>query len=196
GAEAAVLGHVHEHDLGPRLDFADVRAGIQLTQYIPGRAWTVADLNDRNGVTRLALMLQRLHGMSPVGAPFALCDRVARYAAGIGSSEAGALEAEIQVLLGRLATHDACLCHNDLVCTNVIEGDRLYLIDWEYAAVGDPFFDLATIVEHHSLADDVTQGLLHDYLGDVTHADRERLADWRQVYRHLLTLWRACVARP
>ena len=34
-------------------------------------------------------------------------------------------------------------CHNDLLAANFIQdGDRLWIVDWEYAGMGDPFFDL------------------------------------------------------
>ena len=46
------------------------------------------------------------------------------------------------------------LCHNDLVHSNIIDGDPVRLIDWEYSAVGDPYFDLAIVVRHHQLKAD------------------------------------------
>src|SRR4029078_10894211 len=34
-------------------------------------------------------------------------------------------------------------CHNDLLNANFIDdGARILIIDWEYAGMGDPFFDL------------------------------------------------------
>lgn len=40
---------------------------------------------------------------------------------------------------------DKCTCHNDLVAENFIKDcqGRMYLIDWEYAGMNDPMWDLA-----------------------------------------------------
>jgi len=199
-AEAVVLAHIYKEGsdaacFGPRLEFVDVEQGIQLTRYIPGRAWTQADLDDHEKLARLAQLLQRLHGAPIAGTPFVLRDRIARYAASVGSADASVLAAEAGEMLGRLEASGArhCLCHNDLVCANVIEGDRLYLVDWEYAAVGDPFFDLATVVQHHELSDEAAAAFLQAYLGRVRDADTRRLDLYRELYARLLVLWQSVV---
>jgi len=198
GAEAVVLAHIYKEDagddcFGPRLEFVDVEQGIQLTRYIPGRAWTAADLDDHDKLVRLARLLRRLHSASVAGKPFALRDRVAHYARSIGTAEASALAEEVGVLLEPSATTDTCLCHNDLVCANIIEGDRLYLVDWEYAGVGDPFFDLATVVQHHELSDEAATAFLRAYAGRVRDADLRRLDSYRELYARLLVLWQFVV---
>lgn len=45
------------------------------------------------------------------------------------------------------------LCHHDLHPLNLLfEGDgRLWLVDWEYAGLGDPAFDLASYASQHGL---------------------------------------------
>ena len=38
------------------------------------------------------------------------------------------------------------ICHNDPLCENFIKGsDRMYLVDWEYAGMNDPMWDLADL---------------------------------------------------
>lgn len=201
-AEAVVLAHIYKEDaagecFGPRLEFVDVGQGIQLTRYIPGRAWTAADLGDPGKQARLARLLRRLHAAPAAGKPFNLRDRIARYAESIGSAAASALAAEADEMLSRLEAPGMrhCLCHNDLVCANVIEGERLYLVDWEYAAVGDPFFDLATVVQHHELSDAAAAAFLRAYLGRVHDADTRRLDLYRELYARLLILWQSVVDR-
>ena len=39
------------------------------------------------------------------------------------------------------------LCHNDMLAANILDdGRRVWLVDWEYAGVGHPLFDLAGVV--------------------------------------------------
>jgi thiamine kinase-like enzyme len=45
-----------------------------------------------------------------------------------------------------------CPCHNDLLNANFIDdGVRLWIVDWEYAGMGDPFFDLGNFAVNHEL---------------------------------------------
>ena len=46
-------------------------------------------------------------------------------------------------------------CHNDLLAANFIRGgDRLWIVDWEYAGMGDPAFDLANFAVSNGLDED------------------------------------------
>jgi hypothetical protein len=44
------------------------------------------------------------------------------------------------------------IVHSDLHHGNVLTADRVYFIDWEYAQVGDPLFDLACIMGYYPRA--------------------------------------------
>jgi thiamine kinase-like enzyme len=55
-------------------------------------------------------------------------------------------------------------CHNDLLNANFIDdGGRLVLVDWEYAGMGDPFFDLGNFAVNHELTEESEQALLSAY---------------------------------
>ena len=44
-------------------------------------------------------------------------------------------------------------CHNDLLNANFIDdGKRIRIVDWEYAGMGDPFFDLGNFSINHELS--------------------------------------------
>ncbi|HVH30399.1 MAG TPA: phosphotransferase, partial [bacterium] len=67
-------------------------------------------------------------------------------------------------------------CHNDLLLGNFIDdGHLIRIVDWEYAAMGDPFFDLGNFAVHHGLADTQEAMLLEAYLGQATAPDVARL---------------------
>jgi thiamine kinase-like enzyme len=55
-------------------------------------------------------------------------------------------------------------CHNDLLNANFIaDGERLWIVDWEYAGMGDPFFDLGNFAVNHELDPDGEAALLRAY---------------------------------
>ncbi|MAF82768.1 MAG: choline/ethanolamine kinase family protein [Gammaproteobacteria bacterium] len=196
-AEAEVLAIVSRHGLGPELKYADLRRGIQVTRYIEGRVWTETDLQDEGRITRLAELLRQLHALDSDGQPLNLNAKVDNYARIIGTAEGRELAEETQQLLARLNEQSVsqCLCHNDANCTNLIDGQTLKLIDWEYAAIGDPMFDLAVIAEHHQFDQQQTDTLLNAYFSEVHEEHMQRLHGYRSLYLHLLVLWLASVEK-
>ena len=57
-------------------------------------------------------------------------------------------------------------CHNDTVPENMIDdGEQIVLIDWEYAGIGDPFFDLGMLARYHQLDEEQERALLDTYFG-------------------------------
>jgi len=58
-------------------------------------------------------------------------------------------------------------CHNDLLNANFIDdGTRIRIVDWEYAGMGDPYFDLGNFSINHDLDADQDAVLLSAYLGE------------------------------
>ncbi len=72
-------------------------------------------------------------------------------------------------------------CHDDLLNLNWLDEDvpgeigEIRLLDWEYAGMGDIFFDLANFSHHHRLNDDQVRLLLQEYFGEVTPKNFARL---------------------
>ena len=87
-----------------------------------------------------------------------------------------------------------CLCHNDLVVSNIINTPDTRFLDWEYACDNDPFFDLATVVAHHQLDDAQRDRLLDAYFDGDGARWRGQLARQAEVYDALLYLWQAARA--
>jgi thiamine kinase-like enzyme len=67
-------------------------------------------------------------------------------------------------------------CHNDLLNANFLDdGERLCIVDWEYAGMGDRFFDLANFSINHELDAGQSETLLAAYFGEARHDDLEAL---------------------
>ena len=96
--------------------------------------------------------------------------------------------------LGAETTRPA-LCHNDLVHSNIINHGPVYLIDWEYAAVGDVYFDLAVVVRHHQLSPALRKIFLQAYFENPEPAQFEKLAAFCSLYDYLAGLWYLAMAR-
>jgi thiamine kinase len=74
------------------------------------------------------------------------------------------------------------LCHNDLNPANIVTDrrGRPWLVDWEYAGLGDPAFDLASCISQHELAPAQCEAFLARYRAAGGLLDRNRfvLALW------------------
>jgi thiamine kinase-like enzyme len=67
-------------------------------------------------------------------------------------------------------------CHNDLLSDNFLRGDgHLWLVDYEYAGMGDLFFDLGNLSINNGLSEQAQETLLRLYFGDVHDGHRARL---------------------
>jgi thiamine kinase len=181
-AEGGFLGANHEREaqlqraaaqfgLAPPLIYADRAQGFMITKYIDGRAWEASDLARPEALRRLGARLCALHGIvAPAVAPFDLGALLRGYCARLTAAAAAPTERALLASLLQQSEATLALCagggrsativHNDLHHSNLIEADRLYLIDWEYAAVADPIFDLACVLAYYPQAQPHAQDLL------------------------------------
>ena len=233
-AEPGVLGAAWEAGLGPACLSMDSSRGLLLTAWLPGRAWSVADLQDTGNLRRAAALLRRLHATPLPGPVVDLGAAIERYAAaaGGGSADLAAVaRADLARAIGapvgapsgatlfpletrgldsrgkRVAPEGAptgtaalCFCHNDLTPGNFIDSPegQLHLIDWEYAGLCHPGFDLAGLAVGADLTGERLMVLLTAYRGrPPSLAEMDRHRAWEALCRSLGALWTAAlVAAP
>ncbi|WP_108820399.1 phosphotransferase [Pseudovibrio sp. Alg231-02] len=75
-----------------------------------------------------------------------------------------ALMAKAEKLERAVGKVQLVLCHNDLLPANILnENERLWLVDWEYAGLNSPLFDLGGLATNASLSEGLQQILLETY---------------------------------
>ena len=63
--------------------------------------------------------------------------------------------------------HEPVPCHNDLLAANFIwDGLRVRIVDWEYAGMGDRYFDLANFAVNNELPESARRALLGLYFAE------------------------------
>jgi thiamine kinase-like enzyme len=81
---------------------------------------------------------------------------------------------QIEQAIGQ--AHELRPCHNDLLASNFIDdGRNIWILDWEYAGMGDIFFDLGNFAVNQSLDEEQCELLLRYYFGEVRPADLAHL---------------------
>jgi thiamine kinase-like enzyme len=197
--EKLVSEAVAAADLGAEYLYFDPRQGICLRPWLTGRSWSVSDLQKPRNLERLAVLLRKLHSLQAVGKPFEPLAAARRYAAAVGTEQAARLVSRAADAIGAGQGGETALCHNDLVCENIFEAEdgRLLLIDWEYAGVGDPYFDLAVVVQHHCLESTLSRDFLDAWLGrPATTEEQNHLSQQCSFYQCLLKLWQLRLQLP
>jgi thiamine kinase-like enzyme len=148
--------------------------GLLITRFVNGRVLEPADVRAPELLERLAELLRHLHGAWDTLAgevlyfcPFQTIRTYARSAAALAAelpADLGAMLEDARRLSRRIAPFRPVLCHNDLMPANLIDhGHRLWLVDWEYAGVGHPLFDLANASANAALDEDQDRALLAAY---------------------------------
>jgi thiamine kinase-like enzyme len=157
---------------------------ILVTRFVNGYGVPAEQMRTPEMIGRVAAVLRRLHAGPPVPSTFSAYGIVEMYrdnAQALGVQlpaafhRAWALADQMRPALDSTPSTKA-LCHNDLLNANfLVEEGRLRVVDWEYAGMGDPFFDLANFSTNHELDDDDDRVLLHAYFDEVRDDDYARL---------------------
>jgi thiamine kinase-like enzyme len=176
-AEAAAAAGV-----GPEVVAYLPDPGILITAFVDGRPVPEASMAEPATLRIVVDALRSFHGGRQIPgrfSPFRIVERYRDTAAG-----RGVLIPEVYPWLHERATaieealgsFTARPCHNDLLNANFIRsGDRLIIVDYEYAGMGDAFFDLGNLSTNHDFDDGADVVLLEAYFGDVTSARLARL---------------------
>jgi thiamine kinase-like enzyme len=156
--------------------------GYLVTTFIEGRPIPPVEMRRPKTVARVAETLRAVHDGPSIPGRFDSFRVVETYAAtarehGVRVPEhydrAKEVADRIEAQRGERPLEP---CHNDLLNANFIDdGTRIRIVDWEYAGMGDRFFDLANFSINHEFGDDENETLLRAYFGDVHVEDAASL---------------------
>jgi thiamine kinase-like enzyme len=187
--EAIVQSSAARADLAPKVLHADI--GVYFTEYVEGNVWTRGDLDVAGNLERVAATLKRVHSLQLTGRTFDATIAAKRYAKNITNQDPAVVQRCTDIVASMRLPQNLCCCHNDLVAANVISTPSLMFLDWEYACDNDPFFDLATVAEHHELSAAQVTTLLDAYFDGNGQRWSAQLEKQRKLYLALLFLWMA-----
>ncbi len=147
--------YAHEVGLDAELIYFNKETGIKVSRFIENAETLSPDSAKRHTNMKLTVsILKKLHSSTKLmSTKFDIYNEIEKYHSLVVKYGATHYEdyettrKRVYELRDLLETLDVTLtpCHNDLVAENLIKSgeDKMYLIDWEYAGMNDPMWDLA-----------------------------------------------------
>jgi thiamine kinase-like enzyme len=155
--------------------------GYLVTRFIEGQPLPEAEAHKAPTLARVADALRKFHNGPAIPGLFIPLRIVEAYRA-LAQSRGVRIPVEYELAQGIGRRVERALlsapiplqpCHNDLLNANFIDdGQRIRIVDWEYAGMGDVFFDLANFSVNHELTPDEDEAFLSAYDGDRHGSDR------------------------
>ena len=153
-----------------------------VTEFVEGRGMEAADLAEPATLTGVARSLRAIHELGETLPTTFDSFRVVETYAETGRERGATIPpayGEARQHAGRIEAalsgpeHDPVPCHNDLLAGNFIAGEsQLWIVDWEYAGMGDRYFDLANFAINNELGEVGEVALLSDYFAESPTARR------------------------
>ena len=188
--------------INPEQIYFDNETGFKVTRMIPGaETLTPATTKEKDNMKKVTNVLRKLHDSNvQMGNQFKLYNLMEHYE--INALKANAEfypnfeEVKKEVWNVRkdydLLPMKETPCHIDALHENlVLDGNgKLYLIDWEYSGMFDPFWDVAT----HSIESEFTTQeeelfLFYYFQGEATEHEKQRILIHKIFQDYLWSLW-------
>ena len=180
--EVAAARAAHAAGISPEIVHAE--PGALVMRWVDGRTLEPADVRDPANLDRIVDTIRSCHldipahhrGATPMFWVFHVMRDYAHTLREGGSRMSGRLND----LLGRAAHLESVVGpveivfgHNDLHAANFIDdGDRVWLIDWEYAGFNSPLYDLGGLAANNALDIVHERRLMERYFGTSTGGPR------------------------
>ncbi len=149
--------------------------GVLVLEFIEGRTFTEEDVREAGNLERILPLVRTCHREVPrhLRGPaliFWVFHVVRDYAATLEAGDSrmkGRLSELLNIaerLEGAVGPVDIVFGHNDLLAANFIDdGERLWLIDFDYAGFNSPLFDLGGLASNNGLDEAQERWLLESY---------------------------------
>ncbi|MFV1989581.1 MAG: phosphotransferase [Acidimicrobiales bacterium] len=175
--EAAVCRAAHACGLSPEIVHNE--PGALVMRYIEAKTLTDADFREPETLERIVELLRRCHadmrlhleGATLMFWVFQVCRNYLATASNGDCRVADRLAdlSQMNEALERVVGPiQPAFCHNDLLPANLLDdGEKLWLLDWEYAGWNTPLFDLANLASNSQMDHSQELSLLETYFGRV-----------------------------
>ena len=196
--EITILNKIEHLQLGPEILYHEASNGILIWRYIVGTQFNFISGSQTNLIKNLGVSLKSLHqSILPDRDIGAFKNSIATYEILLQEDSKETLINEGFKLYKDICEDgtDYVLSHNDLNKSNLLVDDRFYFLDWEYAGINHPYFDVATLCHSLSLSNEDAQLLWEAYSNDGSLIDIKKLDQWILFTQYLDLFWRKSIVK-
>lgn len=184
--EIAAGTAAHAAGLSPEIRYHE--KGVLVMDYVPGNALTTRQVQNEQMLDRIVELVRRCHVDIPkhlrgASVVFWVFHVIRDYAATLRDGQSTHVDrlpqllANAQLLERAAGPFDIVFGHNDLLPANLLDdGERLWLIDWEYGGFNSPLFDLGGLASNNELSETLEHRMLEAYF--------EKSPDDQLLYRY------------
>jgi thiamine kinase-like enzyme len=189
-------------NIDSQLLYFDDNTGIKISSYIVGAETMNAELlREKDNIKSIAGLLKKLHtcGKS-IPVIFNVFEKVEEYENLIKKYKHVSLWNDYEEIKNRVyglkdeveeMKIQLTMCHCDPLCENFVKGiDRMYLVDWEYAGMNDPMWDVADVFIEAEYTVEYEELFNSFYFGEVPSKELKRRILMNKVFLDFLwSLW-------
>jgi thiamine kinase-like enzyme len=190
--------------VAPRVIHTVPEWDVFVLEWLDARTMSNESLRAERMPRRIAAVLRQLHAGPRFRDDFDMFRTAERYLALVEERDI-AIPAGYREHLGALPPIEAALavhplasvpCHNDLLADNYLDdGERLWLVDWEYSGNNDPTFELGNTCQELGYDEEQATELCAAYFGEASPALLARMRLQMIMSDVGWTLWAAIQAR-
>lgn len=188
--------------VSPEVLFFDLDSGIMVTRLVDDSVtMSIESFKSIVGApARAGEVLKSLHTSGAVfNARFDLFEKIEEYQEVLSSKKAKLPDGYADVLKQADTVRDALkahslpsvACHCDPLAENFLDtGSRMWLVDWEYAGMNDPMWDLGDVSVEAQFTHEQDEEMIRAYFGgEASAAERGRIVVYKAMADLLWTLW-------
>jgi len=189
-AEQAATRAAAQMGIGPELVWAE--PDLMILRHIAGHTLGKSNLSDEATLLKVIALLRNTHrdlslhyeGQAPDRSPLAILHRYTTRLQNSPGHWRGSMEHHqrlLSALVPLLAPVPSGFTHNDVHGDNLIDdGERVWLVDWEYAGQGQPLADIASLANNALMTEETAEAALRQWLDrPVLKSDRAAFAAMR-----------------
>jgi thiamine kinase-like enzyme len=178
-----------ESQIAPQVVYFIQPEGYLVTRFIQGQPIPPEEMRQPQVIRQVAAVLRQVHSLPPIPGRFDAFRIVEAYTQ-VANRYGVDFPPNFTWLIERARAAEAALlhepyqphfCHNDLLNENFLFDGRIRLLDWEYAGMGDVFFDLANFSVNHDFADQQDRQLLAGYFGAFDQRSEPSRTRWARL---------------
>ena len=189
-----------ESGVSPTILFFDESDGLMLSEFIHGTTMSPAGFADLGCIARAAQAFRKIHDFpKPYKKKFDIFAEIDNYVEIARKLNAkmpdgyDAVMKQADAIRAILEAKPAPLvpCHCDPLSENFIDtGERMYIVDWEYAGNNDPMWDIGDLSVEGSFDEEQDRVLLKSYFDGNPPADQVgRAVIYKSLSDLLWTAW-------